>query len=219
MSRLDIAHDPKHEKLTLQAADLEACQHACKGIDTVIHLAGDPSPEAGFYESLLENNIKGTFNVFRAAKDQGVRRMIFASSAQTIEGYPLDAQIYSDMPSRPRNLYGVTKCFGESLASYFAYTEGLQSIALRIGAYDAHRPDGEPLSARDMSAYISPEDLCDLVEKAILARELPPFTILHGISDNRFKRLNLDESKRLVGYAPKSDAFSLSSIGLFDEPR
>ncbi|QRG66301.1 NAD-dependent epimerase/dehydratase family protein [Brevibacillus choshinensis] len=219
LSRLDIAHDPKHEKLTLQVADLEACQHACKGIDTVIHLAGDPSPDAGFYESLLENNIKGTFNMFRAAKDQSVGRIIFASSAQAIEGYPLDAQVYPDMPTRPRNLYGVSKCFGESLASYFAHSEGLQSIAVRIGAYDEYRPDGEPLSARDMSAYISPEDLCDLIEKAMLAQELPPFTILHGISDNRFKRLNLDETRKRVGYTPKSDAFSLSSIGFFDKPR
>lgn len=219
LSKLDSYRASKHEIQALHVADLEACQNVCNGIDLVIHLAGDPSPHAGFYESLLDNNIKGTFNMFRAAKDQGVQRIIFASSAQTIEGYPLDAQIYSDMPTRPRNLYGVSKCFGESLASYFAYSEGLQSITVRIGAYDSFQPDGEQLTARDMSAYISPQDLCDLMLKAIQAEDLPPFTILHGISDNRFKRLNLDESKKLVGYAPKSDAFQLSRIPLHDEPR
>ncbi|MED4583042.1 NAD(P)-dependent oxidoreductase [Brevibacillus choshinensis] len=219
LSKLEPYQASKHEIQELNVADLDACQIVCKGIDVVIHLAGDPSPDAGFYESLLENNIKGTFNMFRAAKDQGVQRIIFASSAQTIEGYPLDAQIYSDMPTRPRNLYGVSKCFGESLASYFAYSEGLQSIVVRIGSYDSFQPDAKQLTARDMSAYISPQDLCDLLLKAIQAEELPPFTILHGISDNRFKRLNLDESKKRVGYAPKSDAFQLSQIPLHDERR
>lgn len=219
LSKLHVYKETNHELLMLNVADLEACQKACKNVDLVIHLAGDPSPDAGFYESLLENNIKGTFNIFRASKDQGVQRVILASSAQTIEGYPIDAQIYSNMPTRPRNLYGVSKCFGESLASYFAYSEGLQSIAVRIGAYDDFTPNGEQLTARDMSAYTSPQDLCDLMLKIIITKELPPFTILHGISDNRFKRLNLDESKKLVGYEPKSDAFALSNIKFHDDPR
>ncbi|GAB6988562.1 NAD-dependent epimerase/dehydratase family protein [Paenibacillus pini] len=219
LSRLSAYANTKHELFMLNVADLEACQKACEHMDLVIHLAGDPSPDAGFYESLLENNIKGTYNIFRAAKDQGVQRVIFASSAQTIEGYPIDAQIYSNMPTRPRNLYGVSKCFGESVASYFAYSEGLQTIALRIGAYDDFIPGGDQMTARDMSAYISPSDLCDLISKAITTEDLPPLTILHAISNNRFKRLNLEESKERVGYDPKSGAFALSHIHLHDEPR
>ncbi|WJM08811.1 NAD(P)-dependent oxidoreductase [Paenibacillus sp. PK1-4R] len=219
IDRLHTYQETDHEIMTLDVTDPEACQHACEGMDVVVHLAGDPSPNAGFYESLLDINIKGTFNVFRAAKDQGVQRVILASSAQTIEGYPIDAQVYPDMPTHPRNLYGVSKCFGESLASYFAYTEGLQSVAIRIGAYDDFQPDGPALEARDMSAYISPADLCDLMFKAITATNLEPFTILHGISNNRFKRLNLETTQKQVGYAPKSDAFALSQIALYDSPR
>jgi nucleoside-diphosphate-sugar epimerase len=63
-----------HELVALDVGDAEACQEACRGVETVVHLAADPSPEADFYGSLLENNIKGTYNVFRAAKDQGCRR-------------------------------------------------------------------------------------------------------------------------------------------------
>ncbi|WP_440115700.1 NAD-dependent epimerase/dehydratase family protein [Paenibacillus sp. QZ-Y1] len=219
IDRLNEYQDTRHEIIALDVTEPEACRKACEGMDIVVHLAGDPSPHAGFYESLLDINIKGTFNVLRAAKDQGVRRVILASSAQTIEGYPIDAQIYPDMPTQPRNLYGVSKCFGESLASYFAYTESLQSVAIRIGAYDDFQPDGPPLEARDMSAYISPTDLCDLVYKAITTEELEPFTILHGISNNRFKRLNLESTKKQIGYDPKSDAFALSQIPLYDTPR
>src|SRR5919199_2620621 len=75
-----------HEIVALDAADLQACQAACAGMDVVIHLAADPSPAADFYGSLLDNNIKATYNIFRAAKDQGCRRVIYASSIRVLEG-------------------------------------------------------------------------------------------------------------------------------------
>jgi len=205
-----------HEVIYLDVSSLEECQEACKNIDIVIHLAGDPSPDADFYSSLLESNIKGSYNIFKAAAENGVSRVIAASSAQTVEGYPLDFQATDSTPVRPKNMYGVSKCFVEALASYFAYEKQLQSIAIRIGAYDDYKPEGKLLSARDMSAYISPEDFSDLLLKTISTKNLPPFSILHGISDNRFKRLNVEETKRLVGYTPYSDAFKLCGIQFFD---
>ncbi|MET4558869.1 nucleoside-diphosphate-sugar epimerase [Lysinibacillus parviboronicapiens] len=205
-----------HEVIYLDVSSLEECQNACKNIDIVIHLAGDPSPNADFYSSLLENTIKGSYNIFKAASDNGVTKVIAASSAQTVEGYPLDFQVTDSSPVRPKNMYGVSKCFVEALASYFAYEKQLQSILIRIGAYDDYKPEGLPLSARDMSAYISPEDFIDLLLKTITAKNLPFFSILHGISENRFKRLNIEETKRLVGYTPNSDAFKLCGIHFFD---
>src|SRR5688500_14266082 len=52
-----------HEIVHLDIADAAACREACAGIDTVIHLAADPSPEADWESSLLPNNIRGTVNV------------------------------------------------------------------------------------------------------------------------------------------------------------
>ena len=80
------------EVIDANLADLERCQQVCAGMDVIVHLAADPSPRADFYGSLLDNNIKAVYNIFRAAKDQGCRRVIFASSIQVIEGYPLDVQ-------------------------------------------------------------------------------------------------------------------------------
>ena len=90
-----------------------------------------------FYGSLLDNNIKGTYNVFRAAKDAGCRRVVFASSIHAVVGYPADMPIPTDVTVRPLNMYGVSKCFGEAVAAAFAYGEGLSAIAIRIGAYEA----------------------------------------------------------------------------------
>lgn len=151
--------------------------------------------------------MEGTYNVFKAASEEGCNRVIFASSAQVVEGYPVDVQVFSDMPVRPKNLYGVSKSFGEALASYFAYQENVPIIAMRIGAFDEITQVGQELTARDMSAYISPEDLCQLIEGSILTKLKEPFEIVHAVSNNRFKRLDISKTKELTGYSPKHDAF------------
>lgn len=203
-----------HEAVEIDVADPEACRRACTGIDTVVHLAADPNPEADFYGSLLDANIKGTYNIFRAAKDAGCRRVVFASSAQTVEAYPLDQQVATDAPIRPKNLYGVTKCFGEAVASYFAHVEGLSTIVVRIANY-AEFKHGQSHTARDMSAYLSRRDAVQLLSRCIDVPEVD-FAIVHGVSDNRFKRLDLSSTRALLNYAPVDDAFATLGLVLHD---
>lgn len=204
---LDDSARQGHEVLALDVADPAACQAACRGIDTVVHLAADPSAEADFYGSLLENNIKGTYNVFRAAKDQGCRRVVFASSIHAVIGYPPDVQARPDSPVRPLNMYGVSKCFGEAVAAAFAYAEDLSSIAIRIGAYDAPWLHEDP-SPRNLSAYLSHRDMNQLLVRCIETEGIR-FAVVHGLSDNRFKRLDLSSTRDLLGYEPEDDAFEL----------
>lgn len=192
--------------VSLDVTDPAACRKACEGMDTVVHLAGVPSPESPF-EEILSNNIIGTYNVFRAAADAGVRRVVFASSAQAVEGYPLDVQVQTDMPVRPKNLYGVSKAFGEALAAYFAYQEGMETVAVRIGAFE-HAKDWIEMGSRDLSAWIEPSDLCALLVRCMETKLVgQPFAIAHGISDNSFKRLDLTDTCSRFGYVPKANAF------------
>jgi nucleoside-diphosphate-sugar epimerase len=201
-----------YEALVLDLADLNACQQACQGIDTVIHLAADPRFTADFYESLLHNNILATYNIFRAAKDQGCQRVIVASSVQTILGYPYDVQAGVDAPRRPVNMYGVSKGFAEDVAACFAAAEGLSSIAVRIGAYEALLNDPDWLSsdpsALRLSEYVSARDLNQLLVGCVETPNIS-FAIAQGISNNRFKRLDLSNTRELFGYAPQDDAFEL----------
>src|SRR5262249_50332931 len=155
--------------------------------------AADANPAAPFYESLLDNNIKATYNVFRAARDQGCRRVIFASSAWVMGGYAPDVQLAPETPLWPVNLYGVSKCFGEAVAAYFAQAEGLSSIVVRIGAYD----DGSAQNwlranphVRELATYVSARDLHQLLAQCIEAPDIT-YAIVHGLSENRFKRLDL----------------------------
>jgi nucleoside-diphosphate-sugar epimerase len=208
--KLADARDQGQEVFELDVADLEACQRACQDIDTVIHLAANPSEKATFYGSLLDNNIKGVYNIFRAAKDQGCQRVIFASSIHAVEAYPQDTQIHPSMLVRPTDMYGVSKCFGEAMASYFAYTEGLSSIAIRIGAFDNNH-----LPKERLNVYISRRDLSHLLVQCIETPNIQ-FALVHGVSNNRFKRLDLMETKKLLNYEPQDDAFEIFDTGLHE---
>lgn len=196
----------KHDVIALDVADLAACRVACMDIETVVHLAADPSPAADFYGSLLDNNIKGVFNIFRAAKDAGCRRVVFASSVHAVVGFPVDVPVAADAPVRPLNMYGVSKCFGEAVAAYFANAEGLSAIAIRIGDYNGNHLRRHP-SLEAFTAYISRRDMNHLLERCIETPDVP-FAIVHGLSNNRFKRMDITSTRAVLNYDPQDDAFS-----------
>ena len=200
-----------HEALALDVADLDQCRAACERIDVVLHLAADPSPEADFYGSLLANNIQGTFNVFRAAADAGVRRVVFASSIHAVAGHPTDRPIPVESLARPVTIYGASKCFGEAVAAVFAQTEGLSAISVRIGAYDAPWIHEQP-TPETLAAYVSLRDLNQLLSRAIDAAPELGFAVVHGLSDNAVQRLSLDETRALLGYAPQDDGFAIFGV-------
>ena len=206
-----------YEVRELDVADLEACQQVCRDIDIVIHLAAISNPEADFYTALLHNNVCGTYNIFRAAKDQGCQRVIFASSAQVFAGYPDDVQVHPESLMRPMNMYGVCKCFGEAVASYFAHAEGISSIAVRIGSYDVKGDTSNWLrqqpNMRHLSGYVSERDLNQLLVRCIEAPDVQ-FAIVHALSNNRFKRLDITSTRDLLGYAPHDDAFEIFKADL-----
>lgn len=199
------------ESYIFDLQDLEACRKACANMDWVIHLAADASPEADFADSLLTNNIVATYNMFRAAHDAGCKRFIFASSAHVVAAYPADVQVKVNMPVRPKNLYGVSKCFGEALAAYFAFNEDLPSVVLRIGAYLFPEECKQGVGADELDAFLSPDDFNELLLKCLETPDII-FAIAHAISDNRFKRLDLTETRELLGYDPQADAFDIFGI-------
>jgi NAD+ dependent glucose-6-phosphate dehydrogenase len=195
-----------HEVIQLDVADAAACAAACQGIDTVIHLAADPSPDAEWESSLLDNNIRGVVNIFRAASEAGCRRVIFASSAHAVSGYPSGDTIPDGAPPRPRNLYGASKAFGEAVAATYSATE-LSGIAIRIGAYDAPW-FYEHGTAQDAAAYISPRDMNQLLVRCLETPDVP-YAVVAGISNNRHKRFDLVKTRALLGYAPQDDGFAI----------
>lgn len=190
-------------------SDFAAAQALCDGVDTVVHLGADPRMEAT-WESLLPNNVIATYNVFEAARLAGCRRVIFASSINAVWGYPADVQVHTGMPIFPLNLYGATKCWGEALGRYYSATHGLSAICLRFGAVQPR--DSEVISEEHqwLDIVLTWDDCARLINSAVNAPDSLNFGIYHGVSENRYKRLDISDARRDLGYAPQDDAFALA---------
>lgn len=192
-------------------ADLEAARRAVQGAHTVLHLAADPSPSADFYASLLERNIKATYNIFHAAAEAGARRVVFASSINAVNAYPEGVQVHTTMVARPGNVYGATKAWGEALASSFVAQRKLPSaIAVRIGGVTRRERITPELRPGHLAIIVTEEDLCRLFDRCLAAGPEVDFAIVHGESANRFLKMEIESTRRLLGYAPQDDAFAIA---------
>jgi NAD+ dependent glucose-6-phosphate dehydrogenase len=217
----------------VDVCDLGAFRAALAGCETVVHLAGIVKVKADWPESRA--NLEGTFNAFEAARLEGCKRVIFASSNHAVGMYEVDGApgIYepkngtllrTDVPYRPDGLYGVWKVFGEALGRYYSDEYGLQVACLRIGgirADDNPQPadiSGEagwlPLSdaekRRRMAAiWMSHRDLAGLV-RAVIASDVP-YGIVYGISDNSRRFWDLEAGRTLYGFWPVDGVRSIET--------
>ena len=191
------------EVVQAELADVPRLRQLCDGVDTVVHLAGVPAPSAT-WEQLLPNNIVGTYNLFAAARFSNCRRVIYASSIHAVGGYPPDVQVKVYEPVNPGDLYGVSKCFGEALARYMADQEGLSSICVRIGAFKHRDELADPKTVQYLNGMVSDRDLQQLLERAIETPNIQ-FAIVHGLSNNFFKRMDISNARSLLGYDPQDD--------------
>ncbi len=192
-------------------SDLAAIRPLFDGVHTVIHLAADYRREAP-WESLLPNNIIGVYNVFEAAHQAGCKRVIFASSINSVDGYGEGIQVHTDMPVAPLNLYGASKAWGEAVGRFYADFKGLSVHCLRLGWVTPH--DSEHLTNSKnvvmLSMTMTHRDLLNLLDSCL--NSSLHFAMVHGISDNTFKRLDISDTKATLGYAPVDDSFVLAGL-------
>jgi NAD+ dependent glucose-6-phosphate dehydrogenase len=179
-----------------------------RGVDAVIHLAGDPSPHAS-WASVQRLNIDLTANVFEAAAEQGVRRVVFASSNWVMAGYRHgEGSLTTDMAPHPVNPYGVSKLLGERMGRSIHARRGVSVICFRIGYLQ--RGDNHPgahmgWSTWGQAMWLSNRDLCQAMERAVLADGVG-FAVLNLMSDNPGMRWDIETTRRIIGYAPRDGA-------------
>ncbi len=199
--------------------EFDAIRPAFENQDVVVHLAAKIHDGVG-WDALLETNIVGTRNVFQAAADAGVRRVVFASSGAVVAGWELEApyshlvagdyarcgeipMIDETMPVRPRNLYASTKVWGESLGRHYADNHGLEVVCLRIGY--AHKAD-RPTDARQFSVWNSQRDVVQAIRLAMTAALPERYEQFFVLSDNKHAYRSIERARRLLGYAPEDAA-------------
>ncbi len=178
-------------------------------IDYIIQLAGNPDPEADFYDELVGLNYVLPQNLYKeAVKAKSLKRIIFASSIHASDGYPDGVQVKTTDQVRPDDLYGVSKAYLEALASYYAFKEGIESIGIRIGDYKSDDSELDPDSDfNGMAMYFSARDMNHLIDCCLDATLEEPYLLVNGLSNNTFPRLDIHSARVKLGYKPQDNAF------------
>jgi len=188
---------------------------ATRGVDAVLHLGGQTSGggvEDGAWERMLPANIIGFRNTLEAARQNGVKRFLVATSNHAVGYYLRDEIIDHTVYPKPDSIYGVSKVFNEALASYYAVRYGMEMFCMRIGNVNP-----APLDRRRLAIWISPRDMAQLVTIGI-ERPNIHFEIAYGISNNKRAWFDNRNARRL-GYRPQDRSESYAkAIVARDKP-
>ncbi len=179
-----------------------------EGADAVLHLAAEASPRAA-WETVLQDNIRSTWNVISVAAIYRVKRIVFASSIWAVKGYerelapacygPTGPKIGSDVPPRPLTPYGLSKAIGEQIGRMFVDEGKLASfIAVRIGHYQPVSPEDGELR----HLWIGTQDLRGLLRRCVEA-DVEGFHVVYGTSAQSSSPYDLSYTRRLLSWEPQ----------------
>jgi uronate dehydrogenase len=196
--RAEIGDLEAHEEaVAFDLSDASAVLAAAEGIDAIVHFGGAALESP--WEEVLASNIRGSYNIWEAARKQGVRRIVYASSVHAIGYHELEAQIDANAPHRPDSLYGLSKCFVEDLGRLYWDKFGIESAHLRIfSSYP------EPAERRMLWSWLSFDDCVRLTTAALTAPRVG-HTVAFGMSDNKLKPVDNRLSGHL-GFHPEDSA-------------
>jgi len=187
--------------------DPVALAQAMEGVGTLIHLAATPDDD-DFVSRLLPNNILGVYNVFEAARQAGVRRMILASTGQvfwarrTTGPWPVRV---NDTPT-PRYWYAAAKMFLEGAGFAFADAHGIEVVVVRLGWCPRTPEQVQEISELDWAqdVYLSPNDAGRFFRCAAEATLTERFVVVFATSKPvKIARNDLEPAQRLLGFLPQ----------------
>jgi uronate dehydrogenase len=187
---------PREKFVKADLSNLDEMTALLKGTDMVVHFGaiGDEAP----FDQILSANIVGAYNVWEAAFQNGVKRVVYASSIHAVGMYPKTEFIGVDVPHRPDTFYGLAKCFAEDLGRMYWEKRGIEAVCLRILSC------AKVTNARALGSWLSYADLVQLVTRAI-DTPVVGFSIVYGVSNN--DRAPVDNSTaQFLGYRPQDNA-------------
>lgn len=182
------------EVMQADVTDFDAIRAVIDGCEGIVHLGGQPTE--GPWDKVLNGNIIGFYNVYEAARQTGVKRIIFASSNHAIGFHPREKTLDANALPRPDTLYGVSKVYGEALASLYYDKFGIETAILRIGSCFP-----EPVDHRMLATWLSYDDFVRFIEAAITSPRIG-CPIVYGASDNR-EQLWDNQLTSYVGWHPQ----------------
>src|SRR5215204_296764 len=143
--RQNLAHLRSVELLEGDLADLDVAREAVAGADYVLHQAAIPSVPRSVTDPITSNraNIDATLNVLVAARDAGVKRLVYAGSSSAYGNTPTLPK-REDMPSNPLSPYALQKVIGEQYLQMFTRLYGLETVSIRY--FNVFGPRQDPTS-------------------------------------------------------------------------
>lgn len=187
--------------------DYAALLKKCNGIDAIIHLAYDNNEN---HRNMIynPNNSLMFYNVYKAALELGIKRVIMASSVHADE-YMVNSigRLNVNENPKPNSLYGVNKVFMEKMG-YCYSQQGLEIICIRFGGVCGL--NRKPWNSLKIDGLAHP-DCLDLIEKCLAIKKLPEnYILMYGVSNNK---LGVHDFSNQLGWTPTLDAEEFYSWG------
>jgi nucleoside-diphosphate-sugar epimerase len=190
-------------------SDRDKVRAAVEGMDTVLHLGAYPN-DADFIDVLLEPNVRGLFHICDAAREFGVKRLMLASTLQTVSGFAYqegETVRIADGP-KPVNHYALTKVWAEVMGDMYARVHGLSVINARIGWLPRNPGEADRLknSRNGPNVFFSHADAQRFFERCVESPEPGPsqcVTVFAVSRPKTFERLELEPAQRILGYEPQ----------------
>jgi nucleoside-diphosphate-sugar epimerase len=203
-------------------ADLDAIRPAFVGMDMVVHMSAETKDLAN-WDKIIANSIVGTVNVFRAAQEAGVKRVVFGSSGGTMCGHERDDSLpygrlaagrydevtvpwplldTNDVP-RADAPYAIAKLFGENTGRWFSDVYGMSVLCIRLGAV---LDTDKPKLLRHFPGFLSQDDCVQIVEKSLDAPMDLKWAVYDAISENKYRWRDTSYAKEVLGWKPTGSA-------------
>lgn len=187
---------PGESFMQADLANLDDMMKVTQDADIIVHFGA--FVDEGPFDKLLGPNFIGAYNVWEAAFQNGLRRVVYASSIHAVGMYPKNEFIGIDVPHRPDTFYGLAKCFSEDLGRMYWEKRGLECVCMRILSC------AQVTNPRAVGSWLSYDDLIHLVECSI-STPITGFSVVYGVSNN--DRAPVDNSGAShLGYRPKDNA-------------
>jgi len=146
--RRNLEHIPGVEFVEGDLADPDACVRGVQGVDYVLHQAAIPSVPRSVKDPVTSNraNIDGSLNILVAARDAGVKRLVYAGSSSAYGDTPTLPK-REDMPTRPLSPYALQKLVAEQYCQMFTQLYGLETVTIRyFNVFGPRQDPGSPYS-------------------------------------------------------------------------
>jgi nucleoside-diphosphate-sugar epimerase len=203
---VDLVHDgsPHGQCVVADLTDLGQCHELLARADALVHFAAIPAPKMRPAGETFRNNALSTYNVFSAAVERGVGRVVWASS-ETVLGLPFDeppafVPIDESHPPRPETSYALSKLVGETMAEQFSRRTGIPFLGLRISNI-MEPPDYERFNSwqddaqvrrRNLWSYVDARDVAQAVRRALEVELRGAEVAIVAAADNCMRRDSAD---------------------------